>query len=675
VAAPERFLGDAPADGAAGPIDCELHCGSLSVDARYDSSNLTSEPSALHAAFSIALGLLFVPSGAAGAFRVMPPGHRLPKIHFHDNRTAAGHLSGGVLRVTLRARLGRWYPDGDRRPGPIVVAAFAAGAGPPTIPGPLIRVRAGTRIHLRVLNQLPGGVPLVMHGLRPRPAAGGDTLRVPSGRSREVEFDPGAPGTYYYWAATSDTTTLEGREGTDSQLNGALIVDPADGPVAPDRVFLLSVFFQPGDTTLARPGSDVFAVALNGRSWPLTERLDLAVGDTARWRWINPTVDNHPMHLHGFFYRVDAKGSETADTIFPPERTRLVVTERLNPGATMAMTWAPATPGHWLMHCHIHAHTAADPAAGLDVAPPRAHPAGGPGMTEMDDMAGLLLGIRVRPSPAALAAAAEATPRRRLRLAVGPSVLRPDGPHVRVSLTDPGGTVPDVGTPGPPIVLTRGEPAEVTVVNGLDEATAIHWHGIELESYYDGVAGWSGGPDRVAPTIAPGDSFVARMTPPRAGTFIYHAHNLATLQVGDGLVGPLIVLEPGETFDPSREIVWIIGGQDVDEAGFLRLNGTRWPERIAVESGRTYRVRIINITENNTGDLSLLEGETPVEWTPIAKDGATLAAGYRVPSPARVRTSVGETYDFEWTPGRPGMLRLEVRNGGRLMTERKVEVR
>ena len=140
-------------------------------------------------------------------------------------------------------------------------------------------------------------------------------------------------------------------------------------------------------------------------------------------------------------------------------------------------------------------------------------------------------------------------------------------------------------------------------------------------------------------------------------------------------MGPLIVVEPGERFDASREIVWIIGGQDVDENGFLRLNGTRWPAPMAVESGRTYRVRIINITENNTGDLALLEGETPVEWTAVAKDGAPVVAAYRVPSPARVRTSVGETYDFAWTPGPPGLLQLEVRNGGQLMTERKVEVR
>lgn len=622
----------------------------------------------LHAALPVVLVLTLPPGPGPHRAPGLPV---LPRIAVHDNRIPAGRLVGGVLRVTLRARLGRWYPDGDRRAGPIVVAAFADNVGPLTVPGPLIRVRAGTRIRARVVNDLPRGTSLVVHGLHGRPAGADDTLRVAPGQTRELEFDPGTPGTYYYWGATSDTTTLKGREGRDSQLSGALIVDPAEGPAGEDRIFVLGVMFLPhGDPS----GSDLFTVTINGRSWPLTERFDLSVGDTVHWRWINPTVDHHPMHLHGFYFRVDAKGSGTADTSYTGDR-RMVVTERLEPGGTMAMTWSPDRPGQWLMHCHIHAHTFLDASAGLHpsaAARLASHAHHGTGA--MDDMAGLILGIRARPR--AIEPAPTAAPvRRRLRLVVGPPVIRPYGTQVRVSLTDPAGPVPDVGTPGPPIVLTRDEPAELTVVNALDTATSIHWHGIELESYYDGVAGWSGDAGRLAPSIAPGDSFVARITPPRAGTFIYHAHNLATLQVGDGLVGPLIVMEPGERFDPSREIVWIVGGQDVDESGFLRLNGTRWPAPIAVEAGRRYRVRIINIAENNTGDVALLDGEIPVEWTPIAKDAARLSPERRVQVPALVRTSVGETYDFDWTPARPGPLRLEVRNGGHLMVEQALVVR
>ena len=81
-----------------------------------------------------------------------------------------------------------------------------------------------------------------------------------------------------------------------------------------------------------------------------------------------------------------------------------------------------------------------------------------------------------------------------------------------------------MSVPGPTLVLRRGEPVEIALLNQLPEATAVHWHGIELDSYFNGVGAWSGIGDRLAPLVAPGDSFIARMTPPRAGTFIYHTH-------------------------------------------------------------------------------------------------------------------------------------------------------
>ena len=46
---------------------------------------------------------------------------------------------------------------------------------------------------------------------------------------------------------------------------------------------------------------------------------------------------------------------------------------------------------------------------------------------------------------------------------------------------------------GPAGGARRGEPVDITLVNNLNEATSMHWHGLELDSYYDGVtagAGW-----------------------------------------------------------------------------------------------------------------------------------------------------------------------------------------
>jgi hypothetical protein len=50
-----------------------------------------------------------------------------------------------------------------------------------------------------------------------------------------------------------------------------------------------------------------------------------------------------------------------------------------------------------------------------------------------------------------------------------------------------------------------------------------------------------------------------------------------------------------------------------------------------------------------------------VRWRPVAKDGADLPDAGRTVRPAQQIVSMGETYDFEFTPDRKGELRLEVR--------------
>jgi FtsP/CotA-like multicopper oxidase with cupredoxin domain len=116
-----------------------------------------------------------------------------------------------------------------------------------------------------------------------------------------------------------------------------------------------------------------------------------------------------------------------------------------------------------------------------------------------------------------------------------------------------------VPVPGPTLVLKRGEPVEITLVNRLPEGTAIHWHGMELESYYDGVHGFSGIGQRVTPLIEPGGSFVVRFTPPRTGTFMYHTHLHDNTQLTSGLYGAMLVVEPAESVDEATDHVFVIG--------------------------------------------------------------------------------------------------------------------
>ena len=103
--------------------------------------------------------------------------------------------------------------------------------------------------------------------------------------------------------------------------------------------------------------------------------------------------------------------------------------------------------------------------------------------------------------------------------------------------------------------MTRGEPTEITVVNHLDAPTTILWHGLELDSCYDGVAGGGAG-NQITPAIQPGASFVARFTPNPAGTFIYHTHAADPSQLSGGVYGALIVLEPRESLDTEPTDCW-----------------------------------------------------------------------------------------------------------------------
>jgi FtsP/CotA-like multicopper oxidase with cupredoxin domain len=286
-------------------------------------------------------------------------------------------------------------------------------------------------------------------------------------------------------------------------------------------------------------------------------------------------------------------------------------------------------------------------------------------------MAGMVIGVTVRdPAPTVVPLASGAAPRK-LALVMQPvGGQNGDVPAAGFLLRE--GSAPSTSAaaaPGPAIVLRRNEPVEIMLVNRLAEATAIHWHGMELDSYYDGVHGWSGIDRRVTPMIEPGGTFVVRFTPPRAGTFIYHTHLHDYRQLTSGLYGPLIVTDDDETFDPMTDHVIVVGrrGLTSPEQSVLTdpesvvINGERAP-RFVWKAGARHRVRLINITPDDILSVMLQTSDGPVEWTPVAKDGAPLAAAEVVAVPARQTIAVGETYEFEYqAPSSRKTAWLEVR--------------
>ena len=64
-----------------------------------------------------------------------------------------------------------------------------------------------------------------------------------------------------------------------------------------------------------------------------------------RWHWLNASVQVHPMHMHGSYFRVDAMGDGERDTVLSAARRKLVVTQLMPVGGTMTTYWHSSNPG------------------------------------------------------------------------------------------------------------------------------------------------------------------------------------------------------------------------------------------------------------------------------------------------------------------------------------------
>ena len=574
------------------------------------------------------------------------------RIVSNDNRLPAGRLESGVLTVRMEAREGTWYPDGPDG-APRVVAAFAEEGKPLQNPGPLLRVVAGTEVRVTIRNSL--GVPLTLHGLGKTRGIASDSVTIEPGEAREMRFTPTEPGTYWYAGRTDSVRRLYARRGRDSQLNGVIVVDPSGTVAQPnDRIFLIS-WWVPEAPAAASAGGAGATLVINGLSWPHTERFDVAQGDSLHWRWVSMTGPPHPMHLHGFYFRVDGKGNGTQYSVYTQAERRLAVTEIIRPGETMQIAWSPSKPGNWIFHCHLARHMTprADPVEDRSRAA-ETHTAHATAQgVHQHEMARLVLGIRVSPRGEPPTPAADARP---IRLLIR-SRPASDG-EMRYGYAlggSPEATDTVLRVPGPTLILQKDEPVAITVVNKSHEPAAVHWHGIELESFPDGVPGWSGFDKHLLPAIPAGDSITVRFTPPRAGTFMYHSHFNEMQQIASGLYGTILVLDRGQRYDPETDRVLLFSDSKpaVTPGTFVPalLNGQARPDPMQLRAGVTYRLRIINIRSNNLLAVSLVgEGGKPAEWRLVAKDGADLPPAQAVLRPAQLILGPGEIYDYEITP-------------------------
>lgn len=104
--------------------------------------------------------------------------------------------------------------------------------------------------------------------------------------------------------------------------------------------------------------------------------------------------------------------------------------------------------------------------------------------------------------------------------------------------------------PGPTLEFTEGEQAVIHVINKMDAETSIHWHGILLPNFQDGV------PYLTTPPIKPGTTFTYNFPINHSGTYWYHSHTM--LQEQSGVFGSIVIQPKEKTLDYDKELVLML---------------------------------------------------------------------------------------------------------------------
>ncbi len=131
--------------------------------------------------------------------------------------------------------------------------------------------------------------------------------------------------------------------------------------------------------------------------------------------------------------------------------------------------------------------------------------------------------------------------------------------------------------PGPVLEFTEGDLAIINVTNKMDEETSVHWHGLILPNFYDGV------PYLTTPPIEPGGTFQYRIPINQSGTYWYHSHTM--LQEQKGVYGSIIIQPKEKTLDYDKDLVVVLSDWTNEKPMNVLRNLKRGNEWYQVKKG------------------------------------------------------------------------------------------
>ncbi|MBI3685067.1 multicopper oxidase domain-containing protein [Candidatus Azambacteria bacterium] len=225
--------------------------------------------------------------------------------------------------------------------------------------------------------------------------------------------------------------------------------------------------------------------------------------------------------------------------------------------------------------------------------------------------------------------------------------------------------------PGPEIRVTEGDRVRVILENRLPDATAMHWHGIDVPYAQDGVPGFS------QTATQPGETRVYEFEARPAGTHFYHTHGSShgteAMQLDMGLSGAFII-EPKNFMRPDKEVTLVLdewavgaggmnmaamaahdsmgGGHAMMDYNVFTINGRSFPdsEPIMVNKGERVRLRLINAGTSTIHPMHLHGHQFKI----VATDGNAVPQAAQL-TKNTIALNPGETYDIEFTAENPGV--------------------
>ena len=222
-------------------------------------------------------------------------------------------------------------------------------------PGPTIEAVVGDRVRIYVTNRLPEATTVHWHGVILENGmdgvAGVTQPAILPGQTFKYEITLRHAGTFMYHPHFDEMTQMA------LGLMGMLVVHPRNRARRVDRDYAIMLSEWQVIPGTRRPNplamTDFNVLTMNGKAFPATTPLVAALGERVRIRFGNlGAMDHHPIHLHGYSFRVTATDGGPI-----PESAQHGDTSVLVPvGSTRDIELLADNPGDWPLHCHMTHH-------------------------------------------------------------------------------------------------------------------------------------------------------------------------------------------------------------------------------------------------------------------------------------------------------------------------------